>query len=652
LNAPAPAATEWHTPGHETPHQSWWLWVLCLTGVDYFSTLAYQPSIAFAAAGRLAPFATLFLVLVTLGGAVPIYQYVAGRSPRGLGSIAMLEDLLAGWWSKLLVLGLLGFAATDFIITITLSSADAVEHLVHNPLWADAPHLLHNTVLLTSILLVSLGALFLRGFREVIGVAVVVVTLFLVLNAIVILAGLYTLAIHPEFIAEWWGKLAAGRFAISEGAPELTGWGGAFLISVLLFPKLALGLSGFETGVAVMPLVEGDPGDDPHHPAGRIRNTRTLLLTAAVVMSVFLLGSSLVVVTLIPAADLMEEGPAVNRALAYLAHAESPKMQIGWLGEGFGTLYDISTIAILWLAGASALSGLLNLIPRYLPRYGMAPTWAEATRPLVAVLVAVCLVVTWLFQADVEAQGAAYATGVMVLILSACVAVTIDRWRHNIGAFAQRFPWREAVITLVFAYTATAILFEKPDGAIIAVCFVTGIMVVSITSRILRSGELRVVKFEFANPESQFLWETLQHLDIPVIAPHRPGGRTLAEKERELRLRHRLTGDVPIVFIEASIGDPSDFYQVPLIEVLADQGTFVVRVTRCTSIAPVLASIALSLAHASQTLEIHFGWSDENPLRTNLSFLLFGEGNIPWLVRDLIRKAQPDDAKRPRVVIG
>ena len=94
--APAPA------PEGHAGHQSFWLWVLCLTGVDYFSTLGYQPSIAFEATGRLAPLATVLLVFVTLFGALPIYCYVAGQSFQGQGSIAMLEKLLHGWRGKIL----------------------------------------------------------------------------------------------------------------------------------------------------------------------------------------------------------------------------------------------------------------------------------------------------------------------------------------------------------------------------------------------------------------------------------------------------------------------------------------------------------------------------------------------------------------------
>src|SRR3954454_21068273 len=141
-------------PTHKGHHpQSYWLWVMCLTGVDYFSTLGYQPSIAFEATGLLTPFATVILVLVTLLGAYPVYSYVAGQSPHGQGSIAMLEHLVSGWWAKLLVLILLGFAATDFVITKTLSAADAVEHIIKNPFWPEAWRVPRAQLILTMFLL-------------------------------------------------------------------------------------------------------------------------------------------------------------------------------------------------------------------------------------------------------------------------------------------------------------------------------------------------------------------------------------------------------------------------------------------------------------------------------------------------------------------
>src|SRR5512140_2961411 len=194
-------------PQEEKPHS--WYKVMCLTGVDYFSTLGYQPGIAALAAGALSPCATLILVLLTLFGALPIYQRVARESPHGEGSISMLEHLLPWWQGKLFVLALLGFLATDFIITITLSAADATAHLIENPF---APTFFHNqAVPITLILLALLGAVFLKGFKEAIGIAVGLVVLYLTLNAVVIAVGIGQIATHPHLFIEWKRTLFAAH---------------------------------------------------------------------------------------------------------------------------------------------------------------------------------------------------------------------------------------------------------------------------------------------------------------------------------------------------------------------------------------------------------------------------------------------------------
>ena len=184
-----------------------WYKVIWLTGVDYFSTLGYQPGIALLAAGAVAPLATAILVVVTLLGALPVYAQVASRSFAGQGSIAMLENLLGGWKSKLLVLVLLGFAATDFVITMTLSAADAAKHAVENPFLH--PLLGDHQVLITLGLLTALALVFLKGFNEAIGVASAASIPYLLLNVVVLARGAFEVFQHPTLLGDWKAALAA-----------------------------------------------------------------------------------------------------------------------------------------------------------------------------------------------------------------------------------------------------------------------------------------------------------------------------------------------------------------------------------------------------------------------------------------------------------
>ncbi|MGK4579260.1 amino acid transporter [Kitasatospora sp. HPMI-4] len=609
--------------------QRWWK-VMCLTGLDYFSTLGYQPGIAALAAGLLSPVATIVLVLVTLFGALPVYRRVAQESPHGEGSIAMLERLLSFWKGKLFVLTLLGFAATDFLITITLSAADATAHLVENPHLTSTLH--GHQVLITVLLIALLGGVFLKGFTEAIGLAVALVGAYLALNVVVVAVGLYHVIAAPHVITDWSNALTA-----QHGNPVLM-----VGVALVVFPKLALGLSGFETGVAVMPHIEGDPDDTEDRPTGRIRGARKLLTTAAVIMSVFLITTSFITTLLIPADEFQAGGKANGRALAYLAHQ--------YLGGAFGSIYDLSTIAILWFAGASAMAGLLNLMPRYLPRYGMAPHWARAVRPMVLVLTAVAFLVTWIFDANVDAQGGAYATGVLVLISSAAIAVTIAARRAGQRGWTVAF----AVISLVFVYTTAINVAERPDGVKIGACFIAGIILVSLLSRLARAFELRVTHVDFDDTAERFVRDC-SHRTIRLIA-NEPNSRDMAEyrdKLRQIRADNDIPAEDDLVFVEVTVRDPSDFEAELKVrgEVLHDR--YRVLALESSSVPNALAALLLHVRDLTgQQPHMYFEWTEGNPFAQFLRFFLFGQGEVAPVTREVLREAEPDRNRRPRVHVG
>ena len=608
----------------ETGTHPWYV-VLWLTGVDYFSTLGYQPGIALLAAGAIAPVATAVLVLVTLAGAVPIYAQVAGRSYVGQGSIAMLENLLAGWWGRLLVLVLLGFGVTDFVITMTLSAADAAQHAAENPF-------LHASLgdaqlPMTLVLLALLAGVFLLGFSEAIGLAVFVAIPYLALNLVVLGWAFAEVAARPELLHRWTSALS------------LHGdWTGVLVAAGLIFPRLALGLSGFETGVSVMPLVRGEPGDQPGQvPRGRIRNTRKLLLTAGLIMSVMLILSSFATTLLIPEAEYQAGGKASGRALAYLAHL--------LLGDVFGSFYDFSTILILWFAGASAMAGLLHLVPRYLPRFGLAPAWTAYPRPLVLLLFAICVGVTLIFRADVEAQAGAYATGVLVLMLSAATAAAIALWTERARVMSL-YCW---LIAAVFAYTFVDNAVERPDGLIIASIFTGSILLISAVSRWRRATELRVDQVTLRDSASEALWADIVGKRVHLVPIGGDGADERRSKAAEIRRHYKIDG--PLAFVHVRLLDNRSEFVTPVqVLVMREGDDYVIDVRHAIAIANTIAALSELIDPRS----IFLGLSRANRMHQALRYLFFGTGETGLMVYQILQRfweETPEEDVRPNIFL-
>ena len=686
-----PQAAEAVTPTPApAPVRAAWPWVLCVIGLDYLSTLAYQPSIAFSAAGRLAPLVTVLVACVTVFLALPIYWYVAGRSPHGGGSTALLERVIPGWFGKLLLLVLLAFGAVDLVFTRTFSATTAAEHLTHNPQpgwkrmlddatregenlrqrlpdWAKAgtEGLWHRQTVVALVVLTLgtiAGLIFFKGYtRNFVRLAVVTVLFYLAMTLVVVGSGVVYLIEHPQLVEQWWKDVWAGNWKPGAAAQPAGDWGALLGACVPLLPALCLGLSGFELTLMAMPLVRGKPTDDPQKPRGVIRNTRLLLTVAAVTMSSYLLTSTLVTTVLIPPGAQEVNGQAKYRALAYLAHGgpladgQGADAMNPAFGLTFGTVYDFATVAILALAGLSFALTLAAWIPPYLHRLGMEFTWSKNWGVLAWLFLAVKFAVTAYYGADVDAHRAAYLTAVLAIFAFAALAATADvikrrAERHWRKAF--RVPPAFLFAFFVFVGCTTWVAFERPVGAAIAGAFFALVLGLSILTRAWRSTEFRFEAFEFADKASEFEWERLKAADYPILVPIRAGQKDLREKEIEVRTRHRIPGTLPIMFVVAEVADPSDFNQKPLIRIAPEDGRIVIHLTRCCSIPHALAAAAVELAKTGGVPEVHFGWSTENPVTANLHFVLFGMGNVPWMVYTLIRRADVPDDRKPRVVVA
>jgi hypothetical protein len=360
-------------------------------------------------------------------------------------------------------------------------------------------------------------------------------------------------------------------------------------------------------------------------------------------MSVYLMATSILTTLLIPAKDFAEGGPANGRAMAYLAHQ--------YLGNVFGSVYDVSTILILAFAGASAMAGLLNLIPRYLPRFGMAPEWALASRPLVLVFMATAFAVTLLFRANVDAQGGAYATGVLVLITSAAIAVTLHFW----SSLRLRFGFM--LVSAVFLYTTLLNIYERPEGLKIACFFIVAIITTSLVSRAMRSTELRITQVDFS-PEAVRLLAEDQDQVIRLVACNPRNKSTkrtpedLDEIDSFIRMRYGLTADECVYFLEVHRSDASDFEHKLRVE-----GRTIGRHRMLFTTSPVVAnSIAAILikleAETGQTPHAYFKWKDGNPVANMFGYIFLGEGDTAPLTHEVIRRAVPDASHRPIVHVS
>jgi hypothetical protein len=391
-----------------------------------------------------------------------------------------------------------------------------------------------------------------------------------------------------------------------------------------------------------------------------VRNTRKLMVAAASIMAVYLVSAVTITTLLVPQAALMPGGSAEHRALAYVAHGstlagEATAGDVNPLfGHKFGDLFDLSTALVLCLAGASVTMGLQNLLPHYLSRLGMEISWAGRVGVIMHLLNAIVLVITVVFRASPSSQQWAYTTSVLVLLAGGALAAAKDLHERMSPGLVRRLLVLLPVVAGGFFLTMTGLtVLVNHSGLTIALAFVSAILISSFFSRWIRSTELRFEGFDFANQATERRWLELCGSGAKVLVPHRPGLVSLAEKRKLLERDYRLAPGTAVIFIEAELGDPSNFYQRPLVKIEREGGLEVIRASKCVSVSHVLAALCLELCRdGGEPPEVIFGWSNESPLAANLNFLLSGEGNIPWMVRELVRKANADAARQPRILIG
>jgi hypothetical protein len=297
------------------------------------------------------------------------------------------------------------------------------------------------------------------------------------------------------------------------------------------------------------------------------------------------------------------------------------------------------------------MAGLLNLVPRYLPRYGMAPAWAAMTRTLVIVFTVIAFVITLILDANVDAQGGAYATGVLVLMASASLAATLSakRKKQRVAVFGF------ALVTAIFAYTTVANVIERPDGVRIASFFIIAILVISITSRVQRSFQLRArsVRFDDAAFDMLRIDQSFQG-QVMLIAHENHGGseEEYSKKAKAERKWGRIPAGMSTIFLEVNVVDSSDFEEDLVVTGVNEYGYRILRVNS-SSIPNAIAAVMLAIRDEIGVVpEIYFRWSEGNPVSNMAKFLITGRGEIATVAREVLRESEPIKANRPRVHVS
>jgi hypothetical protein len=279
----------------------------------------------------------------------------------------------------------------------------------------------------------------------------------------------------------------------------------------------------------------------------------------------------------------------------------------------------------------------------------LAPEWVAYARPLVLVLFGFDVLVTLIFRANVEAQGGAYATGVLVLMLSAAVAASISLWKEHSRALSI-YCWG---VVLVFGYTTVANIIERTDGIIIASMFILIILIVSGVSRYSRATEIRVGGHRFADAESERLWNMLvntrvdKKLDqkVNMVPTGRVDSQARAERAAQLRQYYQVEG--VLVFVHVRLLDNRSEFLSPLeISLKEDAGQYVVEASQAVAKANAVAYLSELLHPAA----IYLGLSRQNLMRQSFRYFLLGEGETGLMVYTILQRlweSTPEEDLRP-----
>jgi hypothetical protein len=238
-----------------------------------------------------------------------------------------------------------------------------------------------------------------------------------------------------------------------------------------------------------------------------------------------------------------------------------------------------------------------------------------------------------------------------MLITSAATAVTLSARRKKQRGRMVAF----AVITVIFTYTTAANIVERPDGVKIAAFFIFAILLVSLLSRIKRAFELRITGIDTDRQAREMLRQFTQHHKVRLIAnePDRRDAREYKEKIAQIMFDNDLPNDHDMIFVEVTVGDASDFETELHVRGEVMHRRYRVLKVSSSSVPSALAALMLHIRDVTgRRPHMYFEWTEGNPVTNFIRYLIFGQGEVAPVTREMIRQAEPDRNKRPHVHVG
>jgi hypothetical protein len=465
---------------------------------------------------------------------------------------------------------------------------------------------------------------------------------------------------HPDILNQWQENVRPLLGELRSNAPGTVAFLG--MIALVTFPPMAIGLSGFELALVSAPLVRGWESDTREAPRGRIIHARAMMITAGLLMSVLVLASVSAVGLLVPYEAIVDESGVVHhRAIAHLAHGglmvggHAASEEIApFFGTVFGTVYDLSTILILCLAGAAATVTLKDVVPGLMGKFGMQLAWTRRMGLIAHLFNMLILLVTIVFKAKVDDLMWAYAASVLAVLLGAAFGAATDLrerargWGLGWASWLVALPF--SLAGLVFLLMLGMVAVQGPAGFIVAGLFVTLVLVTGIVVRWWRGSDTTFESFEFANPESEERFRRAVGHSYQVLIPRPVSRRPARDIEAQARERAGLSADVPVIVLEVEMGDRGDLRgDTALLTMLEKNGRETIQVRGSRSLPHTIAAVALACREVGQPPDVHFGQRYGSWLDGVMNFLLLGQADLPAAVREILERAEPDPARRPRV---